>query len=178
MTTEQVNEADAVGAIREALKAGPTERAWHLYGEEQLVGNPRSSDGQHMLYVGCIKADGLLGDVAAIQSADHVEDGITRNQARANAMLIAACSPSAIAALLKERDAMAERVEELLARLEEVEKALTGLLAIHTEPAGMTPEIVRDKEAFSAFMETSEAKVKAAIESARAALSSKESANA
>lgn len=74
-----------------------TKGPWVLDGEECLVGNLRK-DGQHLLYVGRVDVAGRSGSIAQIQSADHVGGGITRDEAAANARLIAA-SPLLLDAL-------------------------------------------------------------------------------
>lgn len=63
---------------------------WSLQGDITLVGDPYSKTGQHALYCAEIRHPDSGGCVCTIQSADHVDTGITRETAEANARLIAA----------------------------------------------------------------------------------------
>lgn len=74
----------------------------------------------------------------------------------ADAAYLAAANPLALRALL---DALNTRTE-----------ALQGLLSLHSEPAGVTPEIIANDDAFCDFMDECDRRVKAAVEKARAAL--------
>jgi hypothetical protein len=72
---------------------------WAPEGEVKMVGDPYSTGGAHMLYVGAVEVAGLVGWICRIQSSDHCgEAGISRDEAQANALLIAA-APDLLEAL-------------------------------------------------------------------------------
>lgn len=85
----------------------------HTPGPWAVRGSIKSVDGDD-LYVGYVLPDvkGYRGDVCSVQSADHIS-GITRDEAAANASLIASAPD-----LLAERDRLREVNSVLLAALE------------------------------------------------------------
>lgn len=80
------------------MSTNHTQGPWSLHGGITLVGDPYSKTGQHALYCADIRHPGFVGSVCTIQSADHVDTGITREMAEANARLIAA-APELLEAL-------------------------------------------------------------------------------
>ena len=99
----------------------------HTPGPWAVSGSIKSVNGDD-LYVGYVFPDveGYRGDVCSVQSADHIS-GITRDEAAANASLIAS-APN----LLAERDRLREVNAELLAALE-------AFAAIHDNSPDNTP---------------------------------------
>ena len=71
---------------------------WYLSGRIEMVGDPYSKLGQHALYCARVTHPGFIGDICTVQSADHVDEGVTRETAEANARLIAA-APELLEAL-------------------------------------------------------------------------------
>ncbi len=65
-----------------------SQNEWALQGGEQLVGDPYSRAGQHMLYVASVVELNSNNTVCMIQSADHCDGGINREKAAANAQLL------------------------------------------------------------------------------------------
>jgi len=108
----------------------------------------------------------LSTQIAAIEQAldDMAKSSLTGSNAleRAFAMRDAgrdftdAANPAALRALLDERKRLREALQELL--------------AVHTESAGMAPEIIANDVAFGDFMNECERRVKAATDKATAAL--------
>lgn len=64
-------------------------------------------------------------------------------------------------------DDPAELVADLVALLEEAERALDALLSVTAEPANMTPEIAVDKELLPQFLDRCEAETNEAVRLAR-----------
>lgn len=75
-----------------------TDGPWALSGGVNLVGDPYSKLGQHALYCARVSHPDFIGDICTVQSADHVDEGITRKVAEANARLIAS-APDMLEAL-------------------------------------------------------------------------------
>lgn len=92
--SELHDKARALLVLRDKATPGP----WFMNGGVKLVGDAYSRSGQHALYCADVRVDGLFGSVCSIQSADHVDDGISREQAAANSQLIAS-APDLLSAL-------------------------------------------------------------------------------
>lgn len=92
---------DRYEKIREALEMGPTPGPWRLSIETQTIIK------QDLSSIGLSMGGVLIGGACGHESSWAYP---TREQAIANARLIAACDPDTIRALLAERDALVEAI--------------------------------------------------------------------
>lgn len=101
---------ETLSKLRE-LAANATPGPWSADPIDYL--NAKNLDGVWSAYVSPeLHGRGYRGAVCHIQSCDHI-GGIDRNEARANAGHIAACSPDVILALVDEVERLQREIDNL-----------------------------------------------------------------